>query len=370
LYPNKSQIEYLNNCFGCCRFVYNQALKWRILAYQADGTSLNYNDTAFGLTALKKQIAWLRDVDSIALQQALRHLDTAYNNFFTSKRSGFPKFKSKRHSKCSYTTINQGGTISISDNGIKLPKIGIIKASIHRLPDPVWILKSATVSKERDDTYYVSVLFEYTKPATPVCTGAKAIGLDYKSDGLYVDSNGRTGSNHKYYRESHKKLAKEQRRLSRKCGSKKDEPKSNNFIKQCRKVNKIHKHISNQRLDNLHKLSTEIANQYDIVCVENLDMKVISNKGFGNGKATLDNGFGMFLSMLEYKLADRGKLLVRIDKWFPSSQLCSCCGYRNPLIKDLSIRKWECPACHMYHDRDTNAAVNILNEGLRIIATK
>ena len=148
-----------------------------------------------------------------------------------------------------------------------------------------------------------------------------AIGLDYASDGLYVDSNGSIGSNHKYY-ESQKKLAKAQRRLSRKQGSLKNETKSNNYMKQLRKVNRIHRHIANQRLDNLHKKSTEIANQYDVVCVESLNMKSMSNKGFGNGKATLDNGYGMFLSMLEYKLSDRNKYLIKADKWFPSSQIC------------------------------------------------
>lgn len=176
------------------------------------------------------------------------------------------------------------------------------------------------------------------------------------------------GSNHKYYRESHDKLAKEQRRLSRKQGSKKNEPKSHNYKKQLRKVNKIHRHIANQRLDNLHKRSTEISNRYDVVCVESLDMRSLSNKNFGNGKATLDNGYGMFLSMLEYKLADRGKYFIKVDKWYPSSQICSSCGYKNPLIKDLSVRKWDCPACGSQHDRDVNAAINILREGLRILS--
>ena len=193
-----------------------------------------------------------------------------------------------------------------------------------------------------------------------------AIGLDYASEGLYVDSNGKVGTNHKYYRESHKKLAKEQRKLSRMQGSKKHEVKSNNYIKQLRKVNKIHRHIANQRLDNLHKISTEIANQYDVVCVESLNMRSMSNKGFGNGKATLDNGYGMFLSMLEYKLSDRNKYLVKIDKCFPSSQICHCCGTLHPEMKDLAIRKMICD-CGLAIGRDQNAAINILDEGLRLL---
>ena len=184
-----------------------------------------------------------------------------------------------------------------------IQQITYVKAVIHRKPDSEWTLKSATISQESDGRYYASVLFEFDKPHnTYVADKTNAIGLDYASDGLYVDSNGNKGTNHKYYRESHKKLAKAQRRLSRMKGSKKNEDKSSNYMKQLHKVNRIHRHIANQRLDNLHKLSTEIANQYDVVCVETLDMKAMSNKGFGNGKATMDNGYGMFLEMLGYKL--------------------------------------------------------------------
>ena len=181
-----------------------------------------------------------------------------------------------------------------------------------------------------------------------------------------MDSNGNKGTNHKYYRESHNKLAKEQRKLSRMKGSRKGEVKSNHYMKQLRKVNKIHKHIANQRLDNLHKISTEIANQYDVVCVESLNIRSMSNNGFGNGKATLDNGYGMFLNMLNYKLADRGKHFIKVDKWFPSSQICNCCGKVHTEMKDLSIRTIHCN-CGLVLDRDHNAALNIKKEGLRIL---
>ena len=369
LYPTKEQIEFFHKCFDCCRYIYNQGLGWRILAYNADGTSLNYNDTAYGLTALKRQNPWLKEADSIALQQSLRNLDTAYKNFFNSKKNGFPKFKSKKHCRKSYTTINQNGTVAIiDDKHIKLPKAGIVKAVIHRMPDLCWKLKSATISMDSDNKFYVSVLFEYEAFVSPVPLSDNAIGLDYKSDGLYVDSNGNIGSNYKYYRKSQTRLAKAQRKLSRKVGSKKNEPKSNNYIKQQLKVNKIHKHISNQRLDDLHKLSTGIANRYDIVCIEDLDMKAISNKGFGNGKATMDNGYGMFLNTLEYKLNDRGKYFVKVDKWFPSSQICSSCGNIHKL--KLSERVYHCEHCGLTIDRDLNAAVNIRNEGLRILQSK
>ena len=219
---------------------------------------------------------------------------------------------------------------------------------------------------DSDGKYYASVLFEYEREVTAVKTIEKVLGLDYKSDGLYMDSDGNTGSNHKYYRESQKKLKKEQRKLSRKKGNKEGETKSNNYLKQQRKTNRIHKHIANQRMDNLHKKSTEIANRYDAVCVESLNMRAMSNKGFGNGKSTMDNGYGMFVNMLEYKMAARGKHLVKVDKWYPSSQICSCCGkHRRLALKD---RVYRCE-CGLVMDRDRNAAINIREEGLRMLNT-
>ena len=241
-----------------------------------------------------------------------------------------------------------------------------MKAVIHRQPEADWIIKSVTISQEGDGTYYASVLFEYEKNVVKVRKSDNAIGLDYASNGLYVDDKGNIGSNHKYYRESQKKLAKAQRKLSRMQGAKKGEKKSNNYLKQLRKVNKIHRHIANQRLDNLHKLSTEIANQYDVVCVESLDMKAMSNKGFGNGLATMDNGYGLFINMLAYKLDDRGKYLINVDKWFPSSQICHCCGKVHKEMKDLRIRMMSCD-CGLTMSRDQNAAINIKLEGLRIL---
>jgi putative transposase len=238
---------------------------------------------------------------------------------------------------------------------------------IHRQPDAGWTIKSVTVSQEADGNYYISVLFEFEAPVCNyVADITNAIGLDYASDGLYVDHNGNKGTNHKFYRESHAKLAKEQRRLSRKVGSKKGATKSKNYLKQLRRVNKIHRHIANQRLDNLHKISTGIANQYDVVCAESLNMRSMSNKGFGNGKATLDNGYGLFLNMLEYKLSDRGKYLVKVDKWFPSSQICHNCGAPHPEMKVVSIRVMDC-SCGYHMNRDQNAALNILQEGLRLL---
>lgn len=192
---------------------------------------------------------------------------------------------------------------------------------------------------------------------------SQIIGLDYKSNGLYMDSDGNCADMPKFFQKAQKRLAIAQRRLSRKKGSLKNEKKSKNYIKQLKKVNRVHTHISNQRKDFLHKKSTEIANRYDAVCVEDLDMKAIANKGFGNGKATMNNGYGMFLTMLDYKLARQGKKLVRVDKWFPSSQLCSCCGHKQKM--SLKVRTYNCPECGNRMDRDINAAINIRNEGMK-----
>lgn len=315
----------------------------------------------------KDAYPYLREVDSLALANVQLNLQAAYKNFFENRKSGFPKFKSKRRSRKSYTTNNQKSTIAILDGGIRLPKTGVVRAVIHRKPESGWVVKSATVSQESDGKYYISVLFEYDAiPAQHDIDFNKAIGLDYASDGLYVDSDGNKGSEHKYFRESQRKLARAQRRLSRRQGFHKGEAKSKNFIKQQRRVNKIYRHAANQRLDTLHKLSSGIANRYDIVCIETLDMKAISNKGFHNGKATMDNGYGIFVRLLEYKLTDRGKYLVRVDKWFPSSQICHKCGTIHKEMKDLKIRVMDC-ACGNYIGRDQNAAMNIRDEGIRIL---
>ena len=369
LYPTEDQKVFFAKTFGCVRKVYNLMLSDKINSYKDTGEFCKATPAMY-----KRDYPYLKEVDSLALANAGMNLQAAFNNAFSRKRkkkNGFPKFKSFKHSKRSYTTNNQKGTVAIINSKyIKLPKIGKVKAAIYRTPDENWVLKSATISQDRDGKYYASVLFEFDKPVnTYVADTHNAIGLDYASDGLYVDHNGNIGTNHKYYRQSHTKLAKAQRKLSRKKGSKKHERKSSNYMKQLRKVNKIHKHIANQRKDNLHKLSTEIANRYDVVCVEDLNMKAMSNKGFGNGKATMDNGFGSFVSMLEYKLNDRGKYLIKVDKWYPSSQICHDCGTLHPEMKDLKIRTMRCD-CGLVIGRDQNAAINILNEGLRILATQ
>ena len=367
IYPTAEQKIMFAKTFGCCRKIYNLMLSDKIDGYKATGKFPAVTPAQY-----KKEYPYLKEVDSLALANKQMDLQAAFRNRFSKsrkKKAGFPKFKSAKHSRKAYTTNNQKGTIVIINNKyIKLPKVGKVKAVIHRIPDDNWIIKTATVSQESDGKYYISVVFEFDDSVSNYAVDkTNSIGLDYASDGLYVDSNGNVGTKHKYYRESQNKLAKAQRRLSRMKGSKKNEAKSNNYMKQLYKVNKIYRHIANQRLDNLHKLSTEIANQYDVVCVESLNMQSMANHGFGNGKATMDNGYGMFLSILEYKLSDRNKYFVKVDKWFPSSQICHCCGTLHPEMKDLSNRKMVCD-CGLTMSRDQNAAINILNEGLRLLA--
>lgn len=368
LYPTEEQMVLFAKTFGCCRKVYNLMLSDKIESYKSTGSFGSQTPAMY-----KNEYPYLKEVDSLALANVGLNLQQAMKNHFDKKRkknTGFPKFKTKRKSRRSYTTNNQNGTVYITEAGIRLPKIGIIKAKIHRDPDISWKLKSATVSQDSDGKYYGSVLFEYSSIITPIdantVSDSRIIGLDYASNGLYVDSNGNVGTNHKYFKESEKKLAKAQRKLSKKKGSKKNEEKSNNYKKQQEQVNRIYRHVANQRKDNLHKISNEITNRYDIVCVESLDMKAMSNKKFGNGKATMDNGYGMFLNMLEYKLADRGKYLVRVDKWFASSQICHSCGTVHSEMKNLSNRTMRCD-CGLVMSRDQNAAINIKNEGIRML---
>ena len=353
LYPNKEQTTKFIQTFGCCRKIWNLMLSDKIDYYKENKKSLQITPAQY-----KKDYPFLKEVDSLALANVQMHLQTAYDNFFRDKRVGFPKFKSAKTSRTTYTTNNQNGTIALLDNAIKLPKIGKVRAVIHKKPNDDWKLKSATVSQDADGEFYVSILFAYEENIEKIKQIDNAIGLDYKSDGLYADSNGRVCGSPKYYRKSQKKLAKLQKQLSRK------QKGGNNRDKARIKVARLQKHISNQRLDFLHKKSTEIANLYDVVCVETLDMKSMSNKEFGNGKATLDNGYGLFLNLLEYKLKDRGKYFIKVDKWYPSSQICCKCGSKHKLL--LSDRVYRCE-CGNVIDRDYNAAINILNEGLKQI---
>ena len=354
LYPNAMQEEYFQKTFGCCRKIWNLMLNDKIEHYQKTKKYLSTNPADY-----KDEYPFLREVDSLALTSEWMNLETAFKNFFRDKRIGFPKFKSKHKDRNSYTTNNLQNNIRIVKGGIRLPKIGEVKAKIHRIAPNSYKLKRATISQEADGSYYVAVLYEYEQEEGFVeVYDKRIIGFDYKSDGLYMDSNGHCCDMPHYFRESQKKLAKEQRKLSKMTKG------SNNYNKQKKKVAKLYRHIANQRLDFLHKESTKIANLYELVVVEDLNMKAIANKKMHNGKATLDNGYGIFLNLLEYKLKDRYKYLIKVDKYFPSTQRCSRCKHKQKL--DLDQRVYNCPNCGLSIDRDLNAAINIKHEGMNI----
>lgn len=351
LYPNEDQKTTFAKTFGCCRFIYNRMLEDKIKYYQETKERLNNTPAQY-----KLEFEWLKEVDSLALANVQMNLQSAYNNFFRNPKVGFPKFKSKKRNKDSYTTNNQNGTISIIGGKLRLPKIGLVKIIQHRTVPSNQKIKSATIEKTRSGKYYVSILVEFeTEIPNVQLDKAKALGLDYASHSFYVDSQGREANYPKFYRNAQTVLSKEQRKLSlMKYGS-------NNYEKQRVRVAKIQEHIANQRKDWLHKLSFTLAETYDYICVEDINMQNMA-QSLKLGKSTNDNGFGLFRAFLAYKLAERGRRLVKIDKWFPSSKMCRFCGYVNKDLK-LSDRIWTCE-CGAVLNRDENAAINIMNVGL------
>ena len=363
IYPNDAQKILFARTFGCVRMVYNHWLNRKIKQYEENKANVTYTVCAKEMAEMKKTeaYAFLREVDSIALQQSLRHLDTAFQNFFKQPTTGFPRFKSKKRNKSSYSTICINGNITISNGYLKLPKIGQVRLKQHRAVPNGYRLKSVTVSQTPGGKYYASILFQYEDQVQEKEKEMQRfLGLDFSMHELYRDSNGNEPAYPRYYRKAEKKLAREQRRLS------KMQKGSNNRSKQRIKVAKLHEKVSNQRKDFLHKQSRQITNAYDCICIEDLDMKAMS-RSLNFGKSVSDNGWGMFTTFLKYKLEEQGKKLVKVDKFFASSQICSACGYKNTKTKNLALRKWDCPQCGIHHDRDVNAAINIRNEGMRLV---
>ena len=352
IYPNKAQKELFARTFGCVRFVYNRMLAEKKEYYEKTGKTLQVTPAKY-----KSEFPWLKEVDSLALCNAQLHLQTAYKNFFRDASVGFPGFKSKKNPVKSYTTNCVNGNISLQNGKLKLPKAGLVRIKQHRTINESGQLKGATISQEADGRYYVSLLYCCEEPIPKNQTVKTVLGLDFSMKELYVDSNGYHADYPRFFRKAQKKLAREQRRLSH-C-----EKGSSRYKKQQKKVARIHTHIAHQRKDFLHKESRKITNFYDLVCIESLNMKEMSQDS-RFGKSVHDNGWGMFTNYLSYKLERAGKKLIRIDPWYPSSKRCSCCG---KIKKDLKLddRIYDCE-CGNRMNRDENAAVNICREGLRM----
>ncbi|UII54214.1 transposase [Cytobacillus spongiae] len=358
LYPTDEQAFIIRKTFGCVRFVYNKMLAERIETYE----SLKEDKEALKKikhptpAKYKKEYEWLKEVDSLALANAQLNLDKAYKAFFKGNVK-FPTFKRKRH-KQSYTTNVVNGNIQLLDGHIKLPKLKLVKIKQHRKIPSEYKIKSCTLSMTASGKYYISILAEYEVEIERKEV-KKVVGLDFAMDGLFVDSEGEKANYPKFYRQKLEKLAKEQRKLSRKKKG------SSNWNKQRIRVANIQEKVANQRKNFLHHQSKKLVANYDAVVIEDLDMKGMS-QALKFGKSVADNGWGMFTSFLQYKLKEQGKQLIKIDKWFPSTQTCSHCG--NTQLMPMNIRIYVC-SCGLNLDRDYNSALNIKKEGIRLLAS-